>query len=109
VKKRGADIRARNGRQARMDYRNAFDTVGSVAVITGGSRDICFESAGALGACGAKTILAGRDQEALAAAVEELTKKGVKRVLGDRRHPLNRQWLHRLVSAPSSRRKGRRD
>jgi hypothetical protein len=39
AKKRGADIGARNGRQARMDYRNAFD-LGSVAVINDGSRGI---------------------------------------------------------------------
>ena len=60
-----------------MDYRNAFDLRGAVAVITGGSRGIGFESAAALGACGAKTIVASRDQKVLAAAVEQLTKKGV--------------------------------
>ena len=32
-----------------MDYRNAFDMTGSVAVITGGSRGIGYESAAALG------------------------------------------------------------
>jgi NAD(P)-dependent dehydrogenase (short-subunit alcohol dehydrogenase family) len=41
-----------------MDYRNAFDLTGSVAVITGGSRGMGFESAMALGTCGAKTVLA---------------------------------------------------
>jgi NAD(P)-dependent dehydrogenase (short-subunit alcohol dehydrogenase family) len=35
-----------------MDYRNAFDLTGSVAVVTGGSSGIGFESAVALGSCG---------------------------------------------------------
>jgi galactitol 2-dehydrogenase (L-tagatose-forming) len=60
-----------------MDYRNAFDLAGSVAVITGGSRGIGYESAAALGACGAKTILASRDPKVLAAAVDRLAKSGV--------------------------------
>lgn len=37
-----------------MDYRNAFDLTGSVAVVTGGSSGIGFESAVALGSCGQK-------------------------------------------------------
>jgi NAD(P)-dependent dehydrogenase (short-subunit alcohol dehydrogenase family) len=41
-----------------MDYRNAFDLTGSVAVVTGGSSGIGFESAVALGSCGAKVVLA---------------------------------------------------
>ena len=40
-----------------MDYRNAFDMTGSVAVITGGARGIGFEAAVALGQCGAKIVL----------------------------------------------------
>jgi NAD(P)-dependent dehydrogenase (short-subunit alcohol dehydrogenase family) len=60
-----------------MDYRNAFDLGGFVAVITGGSRGIGFESAAALGACGAKTILAARDKDVLAAAISRLAKAGV--------------------------------
>ena len=40
-----------------MDYRNAFDMTGSVAVITGGARGIGFETAVALGQCGAKIVL----------------------------------------------------
>jgi len=40
-----------------MDYRTAFDLTGSVAVVTGGSRGIGFESAVALGSCGAKVVL----------------------------------------------------
>jgi NAD(P)-dependent dehydrogenase (short-subunit alcohol dehydrogenase family) len=47
-----------------MDYRNAFDMTGSVAVITGGARGIGFESAVALGSCGAKVVLASRDRSA---------------------------------------------
>ena len=60
-----------------MDYRNAFDMTGSVAVITGGSRGIGFESAMALGSCGAKVILAARDRSALDAAVKRLSQSGV--------------------------------
>jgi galactitol 2-dehydrogenase (L-tagatose-forming) len=55
-----------------MDYRNAFDMTGSVAVITGGSRGIGFESAVALGSCGARIVLAARDRSALEAAVKRL-------------------------------------
>jgi NAD(P)-dependent dehydrogenase (short-subunit alcohol dehydrogenase family) len=53
-----------------MDYRNALDMTGSVAVITGGSRGIGYESAAALGACGAKVILASRDRNVLDGAVK---------------------------------------
>ena len=60
-----------------MDYRNAFDMTGSVAVITGGSRGIGYELAAALGACGAKVILASRDRSVLDAAVQRLTDTGV--------------------------------
>src|ERR1700730_2174645 len=60
-----------------MDYRNAFDLTGSVAVITGGGRGIGFESAVALGSCGAKIVLAARDRGALDAAVERLAENGV--------------------------------
>jgi NAD(P)-dependent dehydrogenase (short-subunit alcohol dehydrogenase family) len=35
-----------------MDYRNAFDLTGSVAIVAGGSRGIGFESAVALGRLG---------------------------------------------------------
>ena len=48
-----------------MDYRNAFDLTGSVAVVAGGSRGIGFEAAMALGACGAKVVLASRDRNVL--------------------------------------------
>ena len=60
-----------------MDYRNAFDMTRSVAVITGGARGIGFESAVALGPCGAKIVLAGRDRSALDAAVKRLAETGV--------------------------------
>jgi NAD(P)-dependent dehydrogenase (short-subunit alcohol dehydrogenase family) len=60
-----------------MDYRNAFDMTGSVAVITGGSRGIGYESAAALGACGAKVVLASRDRSVLDAAVKRLAETGV--------------------------------
>jgi galactitol 2-dehydrogenase (L-tagatose-forming) len=59
-----------------MDYRNAFDLTGSVAVIIGGSRGIGYESAVALGSCGAKVVLASRDRSALNTAVERLTESG---------------------------------
>jgi galactitol 2-dehydrogenase (L-tagatose-forming) len=59
-----------------MDYRNLFDMTGSVAVITGGSRGIGYESAAALGACGAKVVLASRDQTVLDAAVKRLAETG---------------------------------
>jgi NAD(P)-dependent dehydrogenase (short-subunit alcohol dehydrogenase family) len=58
-----------------MDYRNAFDMTGSVAVITGGARGIGFESAVALGSCGAK--IGGRDRSALDAAAKRLAEIGV--------------------------------
>jgi NAD(P)-dependent dehydrogenase (short-subunit alcohol dehydrogenase family) len=60
-----------------MDYRNALDMTGSVAVITGGSRGIGYESAVALGACGAKVVLASRDRSVLDGAVKRLTESGV--------------------------------
>lgn len=60
-----------------MDYRNAYDMTGSVAVITGGARGLGFESAVALGSCGAKVILASRTRSALDAAIERLTGTGV--------------------------------
>ena len=60
-----------------MDYRKAFDLTGSVAVITGGSRGIGFESAVALGSCGAKIVLASRDRSALDAAAKRLAEIGV--------------------------------
>jgi galactitol 2-dehydrogenase (L-tagatose-forming) len=60
-----------------MDYRNAFDLTGSVAVVSGGSRGIGYESAVALGSCGAKVVLASRDQSALNTAVHRLTETGV--------------------------------
>ena len=60
-----------------MDYRNAFDLTGSVAVVTGGSRGIGFEAAMALGACGAKVILASRDRSVLDESVGKLMKAGV--------------------------------
>lgn len=60
-----------------MDYRNAFDLTGAVAVVTGGSRGIGFETAMALGSCGAQVVLASRDQKVLAEAVGRLAKAGV--------------------------------
>jgi galactitol 2-dehydrogenase (L-tagatose-forming) len=59
-----------------MDYRSLFDMTGSVAVITGGSQGIGYESAAALGACGAKVVLASRDQTVLDAAVKRLAETG---------------------------------
>ncbi len=53
---------------------------GSVAVITGGSRGIGFESALALGSCGAKVVLAGRDRSTLDAAVTHLAESGISAV-----------------------------
>ena len=60
-----------------MDYRNAFDLTGSVAVVIGGSRGIGFEAAMALGAGGAKVILASRDRSVLDESVGKLVKAGV--------------------------------
>jgi galactitol 2-dehydrogenase (L-tagatose-forming) len=60
-----------------LDYRNVFDLAGSVAVISGGSRGIGYESAAALGSCGAKVVLASRDQNALNAAVKRLVEAGI--------------------------------
>jgi galactitol 2-dehydrogenase (L-tagatose-forming) len=60
-----------------MDYRNAFDLTGSVAVVTGGSSGIGFKSAVALGSCGAKVVLAARDRSALDAAAKRLVETGV--------------------------------
>jgi NAD(P)-dependent dehydrogenase (short-subunit alcohol dehydrogenase family) len=60
-----------------MDYRHALDMTGSVAVVTGGARGIGFESAVALGSCGAKIVLAGRDRRALEAAARHLAETGV--------------------------------
>lgn len=59
-----------------MDYRNAFDLTGFIAVITRGSRGIGFETAVALGACGAKVILASRDRKILQESVGKLEKAG---------------------------------
>src|SRR5690348_5107942 len=61
-----------------MDYRNAFDMTGAVAVVTGGSRGIGFEAAVALGQCGAKVVIASRDQSSLDAAVRRLAESGVE-------------------------------
>ena len=61
---------------ANTDYRNAFGLAGAVAVVVGGSRGIGFESAAALGACGAKVILASRDRKALEESVGKLLKAG---------------------------------
>ena len=60
-----------------MDYRNAFDLTGAIAVVTGGSRGIGLETAMALGSCGAQVVLASRDQKVLAEAVGRLAKAGV--------------------------------
>ena len=60
-----------------MDYRNAFDMTGSVAVITGGAGGIGFEAAVALGQCGAKIVLASRDRSSLDGAVKRLAETGV--------------------------------
>ena len=60
-----------------MDYRNAFDMTGSVAVITGGAHGIGFEAAVALGQCGAKIVLASRDRSSLDEAVKRLAETGV--------------------------------
>jgi galactitol 2-dehydrogenase (L-tagatose-forming) len=57
---------------ASMDYRNALDLTGSIAVISGGSRGIGFEAAVALGSCGATVVLLSRDRNALDMAVERL-------------------------------------
>jgi galactitol 2-dehydrogenase (L-tagatose-forming) len=59
-----------------MDYRNAFDLAGSVAVVTGGSLGIGFETATALGACGAKVIVASRDRKNLDRSLGKLAKAG---------------------------------
>jgi NAD(P)-dependent dehydrogenase (short-subunit alcohol dehydrogenase family) len=61
-----------------MDYRNAFEMTGSVAVVTGGSSGIGFEAAKALGACGAKVVLANRDRNALDSAVKRLVESGIE-------------------------------
>ena len=61
-----------------MDYRNAFDLTGSLAVVTGGSRGIGFEAAMALGVCGAQVILASRDRNGLDGSVDKLLKAGVE-------------------------------
>ena len=61
-----------------MDYRNAFDMTGAVAVVTGGSRGIGFEAAVALGRCGAKVVIASRDRSSLDAAVRRLAELGVE-------------------------------
>ena len=61
-----------------MDYRNAFDLTGSLAVVTGGSRGIGFEAAMALGVCGAQVILASRDRNGLDGSVDKLRKAGVE-------------------------------
>jgi NAD(P)-dependent dehydrogenase (short-subunit alcohol dehydrogenase family) len=74
-----------------MDYRNAFDLTGSVAVISGGSRGIGYESAVALGSCGAKAILASRDQSALNTAVKSLAEIGVDAACTVMTYPSDRQ------------------
>jgi galactitol 2-dehydrogenase (L-tagatose-forming) len=65
-----------------MNYRNAFDLTGSVAVVTGGSRGIGFEAAVAVGSCGAKVVLAARVRNALDAAVKRLAETGINAACG---------------------------
>ena len=72
---------------------------GSVAVITGDSRGIGFESALALGSCGAKVVLAGRDRSTLDAAVARLAESGISAVcaLVDVTDPTARAYAHKGV------------
>jgi len=70
------DLRDPRGGKCAIDYRNAFDLTGSVAVVIGGSRGIGLETAMALGVCGAKVILASRDRKALDESVSKLMKAG---------------------------------
>jgi NAD(P)-dependent dehydrogenase (short-subunit alcohol dehydrogenase family) len=75
--KLSSSFAADRSRGSSMDYRNAFDLTGSVAVISGGSRGIGYESAVALGSCGSKVILASRDRRALNTAVKRLAETGI--------------------------------
>jgi NAD(P)-dependent dehydrogenase (short-subunit alcohol dehydrogenase family) len=63
-----------------MDYRRQLDLDGEIAIVTGGARGIGFESAKALGSCGANVVLVDLDQAALDAAAGLLTEAGITRV-----------------------------
>lgn len=54
------------------DYAARFSLQGKVAVVTGGASGIGFESARALGQCGAKLVLLDRQDDTLKCAVEAL-------------------------------------
>lgn len=55
-----------------IDYTARFSLQGKIAVVTGGASGIGFESARALGQCGAKLVLLDRQDDALKSAVEAL-------------------------------------
>jgi NAD(P)-dependent dehydrogenase (short-subunit alcohol dehydrogenase family) len=54
-----------------------FDLTGKVALVTGGSRGIGLQMAGALGEMGARVALAARKQDELDSARRELERRGV--------------------------------
>src|SRR5882757_2946365 len=60
-----------------MDYRRQLDLDGEIAIVTGGARGIGFESAKALGSCGAHVVLLDLDQAALDAAAASLAEAGI--------------------------------
>jgi NADP-dependent 3-hydroxy acid dehydrogenase YdfG len=68
------EMRRRRERSISTDLSQRFDLAGSVAVVTGGSLGIGFETAKALGACEAKVILASRVRKNLDEMVGKLTK-----------------------------------
>ena len=60
-----------------MHVRELFDLTGKVAIVTGGSRGLGLEFARRLGAAGAHVAICARTADELAAAVDDLDRRGI--------------------------------
>jgi len=61
-----------------MDVKQLFDLKGRVALVTGGSRGLGLQMAGALGEMGARLALTARKKDELDAAVAQLKARGIE-------------------------------